>query len=257
MKKCVNIIFVLLFLNSCENSNRSVEKVSESLYVAKMDDSTEVFINFHDKKESNNIHSINHLTIRNTDTTFRYYSFYPSGIVSAKDFYSSKKEKTDFFRFKPNGTLDYRAERSKDFNRDGISVKYISDTIREGLAKKGQFYFIKRGDTIDLARPRDFSLDRLNADSFAYSISNDLKDFQQLSFNPNRLRLVFLSAQHDLDFQANYNLETNSTITDTVSLEKFEKGEKVYIIVNYFGDPIVDRREDWDEIHFIVDSIVI
>jgi hypothetical protein len=70
------------------------------------------------------------------------------------------------------------------------------------------------------------------------------------------LRLVFLSAQKDLDFQANYNLETNSTITDTVSLEKFEKGEKVYVIVNYFGDPIIDRREDWDEIHFIVDSIV-
>jgi len=257
MKKYMIIIFFLVLLNSCENSNRSVEKVSESLYVAKIDDSTEVFINFFDKNQSNNIHSLNHLTIRNTDSVFRYYSFYPNGIIAAKDFYSSEKEKTDFYRFKPDGTLDYRAERSKDFNRDGISAKYKSETIREGLAKKGQFYFIKRADTIDLATPRDFSLTRLKADTFAYSISNDLKDFKQLSFSPNRLRLVFLSAQKDLDIQANYNLETNRTITDTVSLGKFEKGEKIYIIVNYFGDPIVDRREDWDEIHFMVDSIVI
>jgi hypothetical protein len=255
MKRYLILTYAFLLIWSCSDPNRGLEKVSEDVYAVWIDDTTKFLFSYYDKSEDNSLNTIYQFTIRDGDTVWHRYAFYQNGLLDELEFKLSKTEKTDFYRYKVNGNLAYKAELEGS-NMDGYSVRYKSDTTRESLSVDGRFYFIKRDDTIDLARPRDFSLDRLNADSFAYSISNDLKDFQQLSFNPNRLRLVFLSAQKDLDFQANYNLETNSTITDTVSLEKFEKGEKVYVIVNYFGDPIIDRREDWDEIHFIVDSIV-
>lgn len=255
MKRYLIFTFILLLIWACSNSNRGVEKLSEDIYAVWIDDTTKFLFSYYDKSEDNSLNTIYQFTIRQGDTLWHRCAFYQNGIVDELETKLSSEEKIDFYRYKTDGNLFYKAEL-KGNNMDGFSVRYKSDTIRESLSVDGRLYFIKRDDTIDLATPREFSLDRLNTDTFAYSISNDLKDFEQLSFNPNRLRLVFQSAQQDLYFQANYDLEINSTIADTVSLEKFEKGEKVYIIVNYFGDPIVDRREDWDEIHFIVDSIV-
>jgi len=256
MKIFFLITNIMLLFWACSGPNNSVEKVSEDIYAVWIDDTTQILVAYYDKTEGNSFNTVYQSTFRGGDTIWHRYAFYKNGLVDEVEIKLSKTEKTDFYRYKVNGNLAYKAEL-KGSNMDGYSVRYKSDTTRESLSVDGRFYFIKRNDTIDLARPRDFSLDRLNADTFAYSISNDLKDFQKLNFSPNRLRLLFLNAQQDLHFQANYDLEKNMVIKDTVSLNRFQKGEKVYIVVNYFGDSVVDRREDWDEIHFIVDSIVI
>lgn len=245
---------MFLIMISCGKESDDVKILSENLYLVRIDDTTEIYLKYFNKKQNNNVSKISYLSLREKDTLARFYSFQPNGMLSSKEFFLSSEYKSFFFRYKPDGSLNYNAELKGD-KIHGYSVDYDSDTLSESLYWEGEKYFVKEDSEITLLSPSKVSIHKLEGSVFTIDLSNDLKEFETVGFAPDSIRLLFVSTVRDLYFRTDYSLENYEQIKDTLNLSKFNKGEKVYFLVHYYGDPIVDGQTNWHEINFLADSI--
>lgn len=245
---------MLIFL-SCGDSVDRLRQTGENDYILELNDSTIVNLEFYEESESNDLQSMNLIRIINNDTVFNYYEYYSSGEIAATNIYSSASEVQNYTRHNKNGHLKYKVEMN-NWVFDGYYTEFTCSKFSNQLFKNGKNYFIKDTGKISRTIPSEVSIHRLQDTLFAINFANDLKEFSTFGFEPDSLRLLFLSTDRNFYFRKDYWLEDLNPIIDTLSLSKFHDGEKVNVIVHYYGDTLADTQKDWHEINFLIDSII-
>jgi len=253
MKVFIIIAGMLIFL-SCGDQGDRLSQTGMNDYILEFNDSMIVVFEFYNESNKNDLQSMNLIRLVDNDTTINYYEFHRNGGIAATNIYSSESELQNYTRHNKNGHLRYKVEMN-NWIFDGYYANYTCSKLSEKLFKDGKNYFIKDTGIISRTIPSEASINRLDNTLFAIELANDLKEFSTVGFEPDSLRLLFLSSDRDFYFRKNYGLEDLSPIIDTLNLSKFHEDEKVNVIVHYYGDTLADVRKNWNEINFIVDSI--
>jgi hypothetical protein len=245
----------MLLFTACNSGDQIVNKQTSDTYNLILDDSTIIKLSFFDKTNRDKLKILNLINIQNQDTVSSFYRFSKNGLVKTLEFTKSVNDTSLSYRYKDDGTLWYKTG-IRNNNIHGYGKEFESNIVRESISKDGKVFINKDSlGSFTTILPSKSEISKGKGDTVIFRVSNDIEAYKRLNFHPDSLRILFVSTERDFHWYGYYDLLHGQDITDTVDMYPFKKGEKVQVLVHYFGDSIVDQKEGWNAVNFKIDEI--